>query len=49
MTDQRPDEAGLIGTVVGRPVAMTMLYFGAVGISAIADRRHARRTAAALA
>ena len=30
-------------------VPMTMLYFGAVGISAIADRRHARRTAAALA
>ncbi len=30
-------------------VPMTMLYFVAVGISALADRRHARRTAAALA
>lgn len=30
-------------------VPMTLLYFVAVGISALADRRHARRTAAALA
>jgi len=30
-------------------VPMTMLYFAAVGISALADRRNARRTAAALA
>ena len=30
-------------------IPMTMLYFAAVGISALADRRNARRTAAALA
>ncbi len=29
-------------------IPMTMLYFAAVGISALGDRRHARRTAAAL-
>ena len=30
-------------------IPMTMLYFAAVGVSALADRRNARRTAAALA